>query len=93
MEIMNANAIRKLPVLPYHHSGKERYRTISICTQLVSESHLDIFCEEDPRIPKSDFSKYREGLIIGSACEAGELYQAILNDKSEERIARIVRLL
>ena len=43
-----------------------------------------------PKIPKSEFVKYREGILLGSACEAGELYQAILLGRPNEEIARLV---
>ena len=84
----NADAVRKMPsyhaiILARNDIGRTNLYT------LISKSHLDYFARH-PRIPKSEFSRYREGLILGSACEAGELYQAILDDKSEERIARIV---
>ena len=58
--------------------------------RLVSESHLTYFSRH-PRIPKSLVQKYREGLILGSACEAGELYRALLDGQSDMQIARIVR--
>ena len=46
--------------------------------KMVSASHLEHF-KSKPRIPKSLLSEYREGLLVSSACEAGELYQALLN--------------
>lgn len=58
--------------------------------RLVSASHTDYF-SRNPRMPKSLINKYREGLIIGSACEAGELYQAIIGHKSDAEISRIVQ--
>ena len=57
--------------------------------RLVSESHIKYF-NKRPLIPKSLINRYREGLILGSACEAGELYQAILDDAPDEEIARLV---
>ncbi|MBO4864505.1 MAG: PolC-type DNA polymerase III [Eubacterium sp.] len=63
--------------------------------RLVSDAHIKYFggvgLNKRPKIPMSLIEKYREGLIVGSACSSGELYQAILNDEDEEELARIVR--
>ena len=56
--------------------------------KLVSYSHLDYFYKK-PRILKSIYRKHSEGLILGSACEAGELYRAIVAGKTEEEIEKI----
>ncbi len=56
--------------------------------KLVSQSYLKYY-KRNPRIPKTLLEEHREGLIIGSACEAGELYRAILDSKPQAEIERI----
>ncbi|HEX9061888.1 MAG TPA: exonuclease domain-containing protein, partial [Clostridia bacterium] len=58
--------------------------------KIVSESHLKYYYKR-PRVPKKLLMKYREGLILGSACEAGELYSAILDNKGDEVITKLAR--
>ncbi len=56
--------------------------------QLISKSYLDYY-RRNPRIPRSVLEQHREGLLIGSACEAGELYQALLENQSDAAIEEI----
>jgi len=56
--------------------------------KLVSMSHLDNFYRK-PRITKDMLNTYREGLIVGSACEAGELYNAVMSGKTAEDVEKI----
>lgn len=86
---VNVDTVKKLPT----------YHAIILATndigrvnlyRLVSLSHLTYY-NKRPRVPKSEFVKYREGLLLGSACEAGELYRGIVRGQPEEEIARIVK--
>ena len=56
--------------------------------KIISKSYLNYY-KKVPRTPKSLITEHREGLIIGSACEAGELYQAILTNKTQNEIEEI----
>ncbi|MBQ0059198.1 MAG: PolC-type DNA polymerase III, partial [Lachnospiraceae bacterium] len=85
---VDVNRIRNLPyyhaiLLVQNEAGRKNLY------KLVSESHLNYY-KNRPRVPKSVLSQHREGLILGSACSAGELYRAILEQKSDAEIASIV---
>ena len=57
--------------------------------RMVSLSHLKYLYKSRPRLPKKIISELREGVIIGSACEAGELIRAIVNNESDEKLLAI----
>ena len=84
----NPDAIKKMPTYHAVILAKNDVGRVNLY-RLISMSHLTYYSRR-PRIPKSEFLRHRDGLIIGSACEAGELYSALLDNKSEEAIARLV---
>ena len=85
---VSVNSIQKMPTYHAIILAKNDIGRVNLY-HLISDSHL-VYYHRHPRVPKSLFLKYREGLIIGSACEAGELYQAVLNGRPEAEIARLV---
>ena len=87
MSTLSPDMIKKLPTNHIIIIAKNEVGRINLY-RLVSWSHIDYFAKR-PRIPKSVLSKFREGLLIGSACEAGELYQALLRGLPEADIIKI----
>lgn len=79
--------------LPSYHAIilAKNYIGLKNLYKLISYSHLDYFYKR-PRILKSMFNAHKEGLILGSACEAGEIYRAVLERKTEEEIADIAKI-
>lgn len=58
--------------------------------RIVSEAHMKYF-RRRPNMPRALLQKHREGLIVGSACESGELYHAVLNGEPEDKLRKIAR--
>lgn len=87
MGVTSNDMIKKLPTNHVIILAKNEIGRVNLY-RMISWSHIDYFARR-PRIPKSVLSKYREGLIIGSACEAGELYQAILRGLPQKDLLKI----
>ncbi len=99
MEETEARTVEDLNSVFAGDSGGKSYHVILLAknqtgminlNRLVSEAHLHYF-HRTPRIPRGLIQRYREGLIIGSACEAGELFRAMVEGKDDKTLERIAR--
>jgi len=85
---MSAEAIRKLPAYHAILLAQNDVGRVNLY-KMVSLSHIEYF-NKRPKIPKSLLMECREGIILGSACEAGEVFRAVMTNQSQDQIARLV---
>lgn len=85
---LSDDVIKKLPTYHIILLAKNDIGRVNLY-RMVSLSHLRYYSRR-PRIPRSVLNRYREGIIVGSACEAGELYQAVLENRPMEEVSDIV---
>ena len=91
INVFSSRTINYSKLKPFHAIIlAQNYTGLRNLYELVSLAHIDYFANRRPRIPKSELLKRREGLILGSACEAGELYKALLDNQPKERIEELV---
>ena len=85
---MSAEAIRKLPAYHAILLAQNDVGRVNLY-KMVSLSHIEYF-NKRPKIPKSLLMECREGILLGSACEAGEVFRAVIGNQPQEQIARLV---
>jgi DNA polymerase-3 subunit alpha (Gram-positive type) len=85
---MSAEAIRKLPSYHAILLAQNDVGRVNLY-KMVSLSHIEYF-NKRPKIPKSLLMECREGILLGSACEAGEVFRAVISNQPHEQIARLV---
>lgn len=85
---MSPEAIRKLPAYHAILLAANDVGRVNLY-KMVSLSHIDYY-NKRPKVPKSLLMECREGIIVGSACEAGEIFRAVLQNQSHEQIQKLV---